>query len=51
VRWELCLNRANSRLAIFAHEGDFAAFERGLAQAVSRDLSTDKINQNYLTRG
>src|SRR5580700_182214 len=30
------LNRANARLAIFADEGDFAAFERALAEAVTR---------------
>ena len=30
------LNRANARLAIFADEGDYAAFERALAEAVTR---------------
>jgi putative transposase len=30
------LNRANARLAIFHDEGDFAAFERTLAEAVGR---------------
>ena len=30
------LNRANARLAIFDDDGDFAAFERTLAEAVAR---------------
>jgi putative transposase len=30
------LNRANARLAIFAEEGDYAAFEQVLAEAVAR---------------
>src|SRR4051812_12083910 len=31
-----CLNRANTRLPIFTDDGDFAAFERVLAEAIAR---------------